>query len=227
MASAEPTATYIGESDRSSQLSAERKKRAPVSDQNEKYDGRQVGHFETASKQANERLANPLEGIPQDQVWADAANFAHEHGLGHLADTFSKGALVAQDSTAFESLPQLTAEDKEIFRREQSHRWDHPITLYWLVVLCSVAAAVQGVGSPYGYGRICLTLSSQMDEAVINGANLFFPTYVFCTFHCMALTFIYRQFGIPTTGEGASQRNQWLVGLVNSAPYVSPRPCYI
>jgi MFS family permease len=52
-----------------------------------------------------------------------------------------------------------------------------------MVILCSVAAAVQG-----------------MDQTVINGANLFFPF----------------DFGIsePTT------RNTWILGLVNSAPYL-------
>jgi len=41
-----------------------------------------------------------------------------------------------------------------------------------------------------------------MDESVINGANLFFAS----------------QFGIdPKSGDG---RNQWLLGLVNSAPYL-------
>lgn len=49
-----------------------------------------------------------------------------------------------------------------------------------------------------------------MDESVINGALLFFP----------------EQFGISTTvgpGVTAAQAatNQWLVGLVTSAPYVS------
>ena len=45
-----------------------------------------------------------------------------------------------------------------------------------------------------------------MDEAVINGANLFFPA----------------QFGIaPVPGQGAT-REQWLIGLVNSAPAVRP-----
>lgn len=45
-----------------------------------------------------------------------------------------------------------------------------------------------------------------MDEAVINGANLFFAP----------------QFGIdPNTTDGNASRNQWLFGLVNSAPYVS------
>ena len=43
-----------------------------------------------------------------------------------------------------------------------------------------------------------------MDESVINGANLFFPD----------------QFGISPGIEIGANRNQWLVGLVNSAPYV-------
>lgn len=44
-----------------------------------------------------------------------------------------------------------------------------------------------------------------MDETVINGANLFFAP----------------QFGIdPNTTDGDKGRNQWLLGLVNSAPYV-------
>ena len=47
-----------------------------------------------------------------------------------------------------------------------------------------------------------------MDESVINGANLFFPD----------------QLGIPQTGPNAS-RNQWLLGLVNGAPYVRPHAC--
>jgi hypothetical protein len=42
---------------------------------------------------------------------------------------------------------------------------------------------------------------AQMDEAVINGANIFFAS----------------QFGID---PDESDRNQWLFGLVNSAPYL-------
>lgn len=45
-----------------------------------------------------------------------------------------------------------------------------------------------------------------MDESVINGANLFFAP----------------QFGINPRGgtDQENSRNQWLLGLVNSAPYV-------
>lgn len=43
---------------------------------------------------------------------------------------------------------QLSEEDKIILRRETTHRWHQPKTLYALVVLCSMAAAVQGVRPP-------------------------------------------------------------------------------
>ncbi|RPD63661.1 MFS sugar transporter [Lentinus tigrinus ALCF2SS1-6] len=132
---------------------------------------------------ANIKLANPLAGIPHDQLMDDAANFAKEHGLGHLEDDFRKGALVAQDPTVFETLPHLSEEDRVILRRELTHRWDQPFQLYYLVLLCSLSAAVQG-----------------MDESVINGANLFFPD----------------QIGIPQNVSS----NQWLLGLINGAPYL-------
>ncbi|KAI0037114.1 hypothetical protein K488DRAFT_81345 [Vararia minispora EC-137] len=121
-------------------------------------DKAEVSHVDKVVADINVRLANPLEGIPHDQLMADASAFARDHGLGHLADEFAKGALVAQDPTAFESLHQLSEEDKEIFRGELTRRWDHPPMLYYLAILCSVAACVQG-----------------MDESVINGANLFYP----------------------------------------------------
>ncbi|KAJ8468921.1 hypothetical protein ONZ45_g17067 [Pleurotus djamor] len=141
-----------------------------------------------AGENVNAKLANPLAGIPHEQLMDDAEAFAKSHGLAELSDVFRKAALVAQDPLAFESLPQLSEEDKECLRRELTHRWDQPKMLYYLVVLCSVAAAVQG-----------------MDETVINGAQLFYAS----------------QFHIdPMVGGAEGQRNQWLLGLVNSAPYL-------
>lgn len=159
-----------------------------------------------ASSNKNAILANPLAGVPRETLMNDAATFAHAHGLGHLEKEFIKGALIAQDPVAFENLDILSEEEKEVFRREITHRWSQPKDLYLCVVLiffrsyaanvnkcslcimCAVAAAVQG-----------------MDETVINGAQLFFAP----------------QFGIDTlTGPNTGQ-HQWLLGLVNSAPYVS------
>ncbi|KAH9934461.1 uncharacterized protein BXZ73DRAFT_45706 [Epithele typhae] len=137
----------------------------------------------------NAKLANPLSGIPHERLMEDAAAFARTHGLEQYTHTIQKGALVAQDPAAFETLPMLDDHDRHMLRREFTHKWDQPFMLYYLVVMCSLAAAVQG-----------------MDESVINGANLFFA----------------KQFGIdPGTGPtSGSSKNQWLLGLVNSAPYL-------
>lgn len=115
------------------------------------YD-KEVKHIDDTK--ANVKLANPLAGIPHDQLMEDAANFAKSHGLGHFEDDFKKGALIAQDPAVFESLPQLSEEDKVILRRELTHRWDQPAQLYYLVILCSLSAAVQGVSPPYDLLRL-------------------------------------------------------------------------
>ena len=157
----------------------------------------------------NAKLANPLSGLSHDRLMADAATFAKAHGLAEYTEVLQKGALVAQDPAAFETIPMLDDNDRNVLRREFTHKWDQPATLYYLVIMCSIAAAVQGV-SKYALlicqGCIYSCEITQMDEAVINGANLFFAS----------------QFGIdPGNGPGSgSSKNQWLLGLVISAPYV-------
>jgi len=109
----------------------------------------------------NAKLANPLAGYNHAELQEMGASYARKYGLDEYAEEFSKGAMLAQDPQAFETIPLLTDDDRNILRREVSHRWSHPMSLYHMVVMCSVAAAVQG-----------------MDESVINGANLyFFPKF--------------------------------------------------
>jgi hypothetical protein len=89
--------------------------------------------------------------------------FAREKGLEEFEEEFAKGAQLAQDPLAFESVAMLGDSDREILREEvvrlaarsassrhlsllrQAHRWRHPWQLYSLVVCCSMAAAVQGM----------------------------------------------------------------------------------
>ncbi|KAG9082456.1 hypothetical protein FS749_006833 [Ceratobasidium sp. UAMH 11750] len=151
------------------------------------YDPKKQLHL--AENNVNAKLSNPLAGIPHAKLEEQALAFAHSHGLSAEADLIRKGALVAQDPLGFDALHQLTDSDKAELRREQTHRWDQPRTLYYLVALCSMAAAVQG-----------------MDETVTNGANLFWP----------------KQFGLfPDNHNNPNAgRDQWLLGLVASAPYL-------
>ncbi|GAA5988758.1 hypothetical protein JCM5350_002928 [Sporobolomyces pararoseus] len=136
----------------------------------------------------NAALENPLSGISLERLEAMGRAFANEKGLGQYETEFAKGAQVAQDPLAFESISMLNDDDRNVLRREVTHKWDHPKMLYFLVVCCSMCAAVQG-----------------MDESVTNGANLFWAP----------------QFGLITErGAPGADRNEWLLGLVNGAPYL-------
>ncbi len=97
---------------------------------------------------------NPLSDIPKEQLLEEVETFCRDHNLVEYIEAFRKGALVAQNPHATDSIAELSPEDREILRREYTHRWNQPFTLYWLVVMCSLAAAVQG-----------------MDETVNNGAQ--------------------------------------------------------
>ncbi|GAA5951467.1 hypothetical protein JCM3765_005943 [Sporobolomyces pararoseus] len=148
----------------------------------------EYAHVEGERKIANinAALENPLTGLSHERLEAMGRAFATEKGLGEYEEEFAKGAQVAQDPLAFESIAMLNEDDRNVLRREVTHKWDHPKTLYFLVICCSMCAAVQG-----------------MDESVTNGANLA------------------PQFGLITTaGTPDAGRNQWLLGLVNGAPYL-------
>ncbi|GAA6059574.1 hypothetical protein JCM10212_000630 [Sporobolomyces blumeae] len=147
------------------------------------------GGLDNLKSNINAALENPLSGISLERLEAMGRAFALEKGLGQYEMEFAKGAQVAQDPLDFERLDLLNEEDKQVLRHEVAHKWDHPKTLYWLVICCSLCAAVQG-----------------MDESVTNGANLFWAP----------------QFGLET-GPGAANRdqNEWLLGLVNGAPYLA------
>jgi hypothetical protein len=102
----------------------------------------------------NAKLANPLSGYSRDQLQEMGATYARTHDMAEFEDDFRKGAMLAQDPSAFETLPLLTDDERNILRREVTHRWSHPMSLYHMVIMCSIAAAVQG-----------------MDESVINGGT--------------------------------------------------------
>ena len=104
-----------------------------------------------------------------------------------------KGALVAQNPLGIDDITELEESDREVLRNEISHRWKHPKTLYFTIILNSIAAAIQG-----------------WDQTGSNGANLSFPM----------------SFGIPDSGPectaaGTCESNSWLVGFINSCPYIA------
>lgn len=55
--------------------------------------------------------------------------FAREKDLAEFEELFAKGAQIAQNPLAFESLPLLNEEDREVMREEVQHKWRQPRTV--------------------------------------------------------------------------------------------------
>lgn len=109
---------------------------------------------------------------------------------------------------AWVTIEELDENDKEHLHREASHRWRHPRMLYFLIVLSSIGAAVQGWDQTGKANTeiISAIMPTRQREPWLtdvstgsNGANLSWP---------MA-------FGIPDSGSvctaaGTCEKNSWL-----------------
>lgn len=125
---------------------------------------------------------NILTQYSEKQVMDMGRNYARKNGMDE--ELFAKGAAIARNPTGFNRMNFLSQDEKELLHEEAEHPYKLPFRMIYLIAVCSMGAAVQG-----------------MDESVINGADLFWPS----------------AFGLsPST----SDRDSWLEGLVNSAPYL-------
>ncbi|MCJ1408520.1 hypothetical protein MMC19_002595 [Ptychographa xylographoides] len=174
-----------------------------MDDIGEKYDGATSRHVDEAFRRRQSvaqlqnnvtgEIKNPLIGIPKDRLLQDVEEFARATDLVDMIPMLQKGALVAQNPMGINNIPELNDEDRRILIEENTHRWRHPKMLYFTIILNSIAAAIQG-----------------WDQTGSNGANLSFPI----------------AFGIPDSGDectaaGTCENNSWLIGFINSCPYIA------
>jgi hypothetical protein len=105
---------------------------------------------ERARRNLNAKLANPLAGYSYDELRRQGINFAITHQIGDEEDVraFAIGAVLAQVPEKFTQVPDLRPDEVEILQKEFSNRWSQPWTMYLVIVLCSLSAAVQGMGMP-------------------------------------------------------------------------------
>ncbi|KAF3163826.1 hypothetical protein TWF225_001997 [Orbilia oligospora] len=136
------------------------------------------------------KIKNPLAGLSREALFADVDRFATENDLEDIKDDLRKGALVAQDPGNYEQVVELDDAERQALKDEAEHIYKQPMSLYISIIVCSIGAAVQG-----------------WDQTGSNGANLSFP----------------KEFGIwvdPDNPSPDDDKNQWILGLVNSAPYI-------
>jgi hypothetical protein len=75
---------------------------------------------------------------------SDVETFCTEKGLTERVDLIKRGALVAQNPTGYDHIETLSEPEREALRFEAAHRWRHPLSLYFTIIVCSIGAAVQG-----------------------------------------------------------------------------------
>ncbi|RVD81508.1 uncharacterized protein DFL_009372 [Arthrobotrys flagrans] len=142
------------------------------------------------NKNVEAKIKNPLAGLSRETLFADVDRFATENDLEDIKDDLRKGALVAQDPGNYEQVAELDDAERQALKDEAEHIYKQPMSLYISIIVCSIGAAVQG-----------------WDQTGSNGANLSFP----------------KEFGIwvdPDNPSPDDDKNQWILGLVNSAPYI-------
>ncbi|EFP79174.2 uncharacterized protein PGTG_05495 [Puccinia graminis f. sp. tritici CRL 75-36-700-3] len=130
------------------------------------------------------KLENPLSGFSSHELVQQAEEFCQANGLNDQLENFKRGAILAANPQDLDRIPGITEEERQFIDWEGSRRWKQPMMMYFIAILSSMAAIVQG-----------------MDEAVVNGAQIFY----------------YDRFGIPTDG---TKKTAIIQGLVNSAPYL-------
>ncbi|GAC97625.1 sugar transporter [Pseudozyma hubeiensis SY62] len=158
-------------------------------------------HYISKTESSEGKVNNPLTGIPKEQLLRNVEQFAQEKGLTDDLDMLKKGALLAQRPAEYNAIDELSQDEKDAIAHEYANKWSHPLLLYVTIFVCSIGAATQG-----------------WDQTGSNGANLSFPT----------------EFGIPESSpvgvlpgqpgyitDAQAQKNEWLVGLVNAAPYIA------
>ncbi|WAQ91775.1 hypothetical protein PtA15_15A167 [Puccinia triticina] len=103
------------------------------------------------------KLENPLSGFSTQELVQQAEEFCQANGLNDQLENFKRGAILAANPQDLDRIPGITAEERQFIDWETTRRWKQPLMMYFIAVLSSMAAIVQG-----------------MDEAVVNGAQIFY-----------------------------------------------------
>ena len=126
---------------------------------------------ERARRNANAKLANPLAGYSHAELKRMGNKYATDHQVGDDEDirAFELGACLAQDPSKFDTIENLRPNELETLRKEITNRWHQPKLMYLVIVLCSVCAAVQGMGKAYCYRySACLCLLTLLQTRALS-----------------------------------------------------------
>lgn len=115
-------------------------------------------------QEANKKLANPLAGLSVSELSRLGENYCREAGLGESEEdlrAFRLGAVLAagghagEDGRGYDVVDGLTAREREVLVREETHKWSQPKKLYFVIVSELL-------------NRTLLNLSVKADDPLVN-----------------------------------------------------------
>jgi hypothetical protein len=98
---------------------------------------------------ADSKMENPLAGLSAEELSRMGEDYCIQHNITDEEDirAFRLGAIIAGNQNRFDTVDDLSEEERRILTEEDEHRWRNPKSLYFLIAICSLCAAVQGMGT--------------------------------------------------------------------------------
>lgn len=96
---------------------------------------------------AGGEIRNPLAGLSEAELSAQVVTFCDKYGFNEKIDVFQRAAFVAQRPHEFESMPQISEDEKYHLRREVTNKWRLPFAMYMCIAVVSIGSALQYVQS--------------------------------------------------------------------------------
>lgn len=85
--------------------------------------------------EASQKLENPLGGFTPEQLGRMGEEYCEKHGITDEADVraFRLGAMIAGNMNKYDTMRELTAQERAVLDGETTHKWRNPKMLYAVV----------------------------------------------------------------------------------------------
>lgn len=94
-----------------------------------------VDEEERKRLEASRKLENPLAGFTPEQLSQKGEDYCQQHGITDQEDirAFRLGAMIAGNMNKYDSMTEITADERAVLDGESTHKWRNPKMLYGVV----------------------------------------------------------------------------------------------
>lgn len=105
---------------------------AALHDEKPEYRRNTLYDVDVGKSNSDAVFENPLALVSKEQVMYDVEEFCRKFDLVDQVENFKKGAMASRNPKDVATADWLTKDEREVFEREQTHKWSYPWMLYFL-----------------------------------------------------------------------------------------------